>query len=249
MKLGLQVLAAAIFVSTSAMALDAAQLSQPASQPASSPSTTRAAAEITVDSSKAPELADFAKKVQQVADQEYPKIIAMLPDDGYTPPMKIRIILDPTYSGVAATSGTTIRMSTAYYQVHQDDLGSVVHELAHVVQHYQGRNNPGWLVEGVADWVRFYHYEPQSARPKPNPKTAAYDGSYRITASFLDWLERTNGPGTVVKINSAMRAGKYEEKIFEDLTHKKLEELGRLWKESLEGPATAAGPAQTAPQK
>ena len=41
----------------------------------------------------------------------------------------------------------------------------MIHETCHVVQRYRGRGNPGWLVEGVADYVRFFVYEPGKAGP------------------------------------------------------------------------------------
>ena len=49
-------------------------------------------------------------------------------------------------------------------------IGSVVHELVHVVQEYgrarrenpEATRSPGWLVEGLADYIRWFLYEPQS---------------------------------------------------------------------------------------
>ncbi len=41
----------------------------------------------------------------------------------------------------------------------------MVHETVHCVQRYRGRGNPGWLVEGVADYVRFFKYEPKKPAP------------------------------------------------------------------------------------
>ena len=47
-----------------------------------------------------------------------------------------------------------------YFKANPDDIGAMVHETVHCVQLYRGRGNPGWLVEGVADYVRFFKYEP-----------------------------------------------------------------------------------------
>ena len=74
-----------------------------------------------------------------------------------------------------------------YFKDHPDDIGAMVHETVHVVQRYRTRNNPGWLVEGIADYVRFYKYEPGKLRPL-NPNRAKYDGSYKVTAQFLAYL-------------------------------------------------------------
>jgi len=58
---------------------------------------------------------------------------------------------------VAATAGDRITGSVQFFKAHPDDLGAMIHETVHVVQHYQRRrNNPSWLVEGVADYVRFF---------------------------------------------------------------------------------------------
>jgi hypothetical protein len=58
--------------------------------------------------------------------------------------------------------------------------------LAHVVQQYKTRGNPSWLVEGIADYMRWFHFEPPTHRPKlRNPVTAKYTDSYQTTAGFL----------------------------------------------------------------
>ena len=38
----------------------------------------------------------------------------------------------------------------------------MVHETVHCVQQYRTRNNAHWLVEGIADYIRFFKYEPSS---------------------------------------------------------------------------------------
>jgi len=54
---------------------------------------------------------------------------------------------------------------------------------------YRGRGNPGWLVEGIADYIRWFKSEPESQRPRPNPAKAKYTDSYRTTAAFLNYVE------------------------------------------------------------
>ena len=43
-----------------------------------------------------------------------------------------------------------------------------MHELVHVVQQYR-RRPPGWLVEGIPDYIRWYLYEPQSRGAEISP--------------------------------------------------------------------------------
>ena len=74
--------------------------------------------------------------------------------------------------GVAATRGTQVQCSADWFRrnLRGEAKGAVVHELVHVVQQY-GRARttnpdavrpPGWLTEGIADYIRWYLYEPQS---------------------------------------------------------------------------------------
>jgi hypothetical protein len=109
----------------------------------------------------------------------------------------------------------------------------MVHETAHCVQLYRGRRNPGWLVEGVADYLRFFKYEGGRIGIRLTPERAKYDGSYRVTAAFLAFITDKYDPQVVRKLNAAMRAGKYSPELWKDLTGKQVEELGREWQKSL----------------
>jgi hypothetical protein len=104
----------------------------------------------------------------------------------------------------------------------------VVHELSHVVQGYP-RGGPSWLVEGIADYVRFAHFEP-ATKIAVDPRRASYRDGYRTTAKFLAWIEKSADKGIVPALNAALRAGKYDAKVFEDRTTKTLD---TLWAEFL----------------
>jgi hypothetical protein len=103
----------------------------------------------------------------------------------------------------------------------------------HVVQSYRRGPRPGWLVEGIADYIRFFRYEPESARPHPNPTRAKYSDSYRTTGHFLNWAQTKYDKDLVIKLNTACREAKYAEGLWKEYTGKTLEELGAEWKESL----------------
>ena len=115
---------------------------------------------------------------------------------------------------------------------HPDDVGAMVHETVHVVQDYRSRKNPSWLVEGVADYVRFFKYEPGKAG-RLTPGRAKYDGSYRVTAAFLAYVVGTYDREAVKKLNRAMREGKYTAELWKGLTGKTVEELGQEWRRTL----------------
>lgn len=194
---------------------------------------TRSAALITVDTSDVPELRDYAARVQGVADEWYPRLVADLPSDGFIAPTKITIVFRHDYDGVAATSGERIVASADYFTKHPDDLGAFVHELAHVAQHYTRGDRPGWLVEGIADYLRFYRYEPAARRPHLNPQRARYDDSYQTSAAFLDWAQRTFDANLVIELNAACREGRYDESLWQRRTGRTLQQLGDEWHASL----------------
>lgn len=190
-------------------------------------------ATITIDTSKAPEFADYAKQVQAVSDAWYPKIVAMLPSDGFVASRNIVIVFDPEYDGVAACAGDRIVASTKWFKDRPEDLGAFVHELVHVVQRYQQGDRPGWLTEGIADYIRWFVYEPESARPKPDASKAKHTDSYRTSAHFLNYVQNTYDKDLVVKLNAACREARYSDQLWIDYTGKSVETLGAEWKASL----------------
>lgn len=195
--------------------------------------------EITFDTVDTPELQDWVDtKLKPVCAQWYPRIVEMLPSDGYRAPRRLSITFHADMDGVAHASGAGIHCAAKWFNANLEGetLGAVVHELVHVVQQYRhdrSAPNPGWLVEGVADYIRWFLYEPESQRPRPNPQRANHDDSYRTTAHFLDYVLRNHDGQIVVKLNAAMRKGEYSDNLWRQATDKTLEELGREWKASL----------------
>jgi len=86
-----------------------------------------------------------------------------------------------------------------------DTLGMIGHEMVHVVQNYP-RGQPGWLVEGIADYMRYYVLIPEDPARAFSPDGAEWSHGYQPTAGLLDFVE-TAHPGAVHDINAAMRAG------------------------------------------
>lgn len=198
-------------------------------------------AEITIDTSETPDLAEWAEKtLRPVCEEWYPQIVEMLPSDKYTAPQKFSITFRKDKKGVADTGGTKINCAADWYrkELKREAVGSIVHEMVHVVQQYGrargGARNPGWLVEGVADYVRWYKFEPQShGTDIRDPSKAKYDASYRVTANFLNYVTEKYDKDLVKKLNAAMRDGKYSDDIWKQATKKSVEELGQEWKDSL----------------
>lgn len=187
---------------------------------------------VTVDTSKAPELADWAEKARVYAEHWYPLIADRLASDGFTPPAEVKLIFTPDYKGVAATTGTIITISSKYVNGHLDDFGMVAHEITHVIQHYR-RARAGWLVEGIADYIRYYFVEPGSPRAHFNFSKSNWNSAYQPSAGFLDYLERTFPDKHVVTtLNTALRQGKYKEELIQQLTGKTPDELWSDYKAS-----------------
>jgi hypothetical protein len=204
--------------------------------------------QIVIDTTETPDLADWAtKELSPVVQEWYPKLVKMLPSEGYEAPTRLSITFSADMQGVAATGGTRVRCAAAWFRqnLKGEAKGAVVHELAHVVQNYgiARRNNPnatrtpGWLVEGICDYIRWFLYEPQTRGAEitaRNIARAQYDASYRVTGNFLNWVTNTYDKDIVAKLNAAAREGKYSEDLWKTATGHTVQELGAEWKASLE---------------
>ena len=128
----------------------------------------------------------------------------------------------------------------------EEVVGACVHEFAHVVQDYQplkGRadpyhDGPGWLCEGIADWVRWLNLEGEEGVKRANDdarQDPRHEEGYGITASFLDYVAKTCDRDFVGKLNRICREGRYDEGVWEKLTGKSRQELDEEWKLALKG--------------
>lgn len=197
---------------------------------------------ITIDATAAPDLMGWADdELLPVLLDWYPRIVAMLPGEGYEPPAAMTIRFEDPGRGVAATGGTHVTCAAGWFRknLHGEAIGAVVHELVHVAQAFHGRGaRPGWLVEGIADHVRWFGFEPGShgADHVADPDHARSDAGYRTTANFLAWASRTHDRDLVKKLNAALRTGSYDEAIWQQLTGKPREQLETDWRKSLKPP-------------
>jgi hypothetical protein len=183
-----------------------------------------AAIEVRLDVSEVPDLKPWGEKAQKLCVEWYPKIAARL--ECKDRPRPVTIVLKKDKKGVAGTSNDRITISAEYVRKHPEDIGMVIHELTHVVQAYP-HNDAGWLVEGIADYIRYHHFEPKGRTPHVDAKSSYKDG-YGTAAAFLAWAERKYDKKLVIKLNTALHDGKYKQEIFREATGKELDEL---WKE------------------
>jgi len=188
--------------------------------------------EFVVDVDDAPEMREWAAQAARACERAYPLICNELHSDRFTPPTIVNLTLRDDYEGIAKASGGRVIGSVSYFQTNPDDLGALVHTTAYTVQAYQTRNNPRWLVGGIADYIRFFKYEPDRRRPI-NPTLARHDGTTRMSAAFLAYLVEKYDDQIVRKLNEVMRDGDYDDDVFEELTGKALPELAEEWRASL----------------
>ncbi len=181
-------------------------------------------ARISVEAHETPDLADWAKRAGQLCAEWYPKISGLLASEGFAPPNNVSLRFRADMKGVAAASGNTINFAASYVRGHTNDWGMVIHELTHVVQSYPP-GGPGWLVEGLADYIRLSHFEPNAPKPRINPDKASYRDAYKTTAIFLAWVEHRHDAKLVVKLNAALRQRKFRPELFKDATGKTVDEL------------------------
>jgi len=200
----------------------------------------------TLETSQTPDLTPWAhEELGPLLREWYPKLVAMLPGRDYEAPRRFRIVFSNDMQGVAATGGAVIRCGAAWFRrnLKGEAKGALVHEMVHVVQNYGRRRPrpgatrpPGWLVEGIADYIRWFLYEPQTRGAeitRRNLSRARYDGSYRISANFLNWVCGKYGRDVVPKVNAAIREGRYNEQLWKELTGRTVQELGDEWKADL----------------
>jgi hypothetical protein len=96
----------------------------------------------------------------------------------------------------------------------------------------QLERNPQWLKTGIADYLRFFKYEPGNLGQLDHDKLRCRAG-YRQTASFLAYLTDHYDKQIVPKLNRILREGKYREDVFETLTGKKVQELDQEWRAAI----------------
>ena len=209
---------------------------------------------IFIDTTETPDLTQWAHdKLAPVLVEWYPKIVRLLPGKDYEAPEKIRIHFTRGLIGrfVAATDGARIYCAGNWFRqtLAGEAVGSVVHEMVHVVQQYRqimkrnrnGAPAPAWLTEGIADYVRWYLYEPQSPGgeiAKTDIAKVRYDNQYRVSANFLNWVSKKYDKDAVEKVNAAVRDGIYSDELWQKFTGHSVQELDAEWKEWLHNMVT-----------
>ncbi|MCX6875990.1 MAG: glycoside hydrolase family 92 protein [Verrucomicrobia bacterium] len=198
------------------------------------------------DSTTAPDLTAWSElELMPVVREWYPRLVALLPSDGYRAPEVVELEFRTDMGGMPAyTGGCKISLNALWIasQLQGEAKGCVVHELCHVVQNYRQvlRANPQatlpplWVTEGLADYIRWFLYEPQSKGAViRDASQAKHDASYRVSANFLDWVVTTQDKALPQQLNTAAREGRYGDALWKTWTGKTVSELAAEWKRAI----------------
>ena len=179
-----------------------------------------------VDTRDAVDLVDFHATLPGVLREHYPKIVDIVGVEGAALPDKIRFSFRPGIK-VPAYAGRGIVMSADWFRKRPGDLGCAIHELAHIVQRYPNfQGKPGWLVEGIADYVRHKVGLDDGWRiPQKYRESFRYTSGYGVTAAFLVFVETHHDRDLVATMNRALKAKSYTPELWQTCTGKPLDEL------------------------
>ncbi len=185
---------------------------------------------VVVDASDYPAGEAWGNAAKGLVQNYFSTVTTWLGTEDYKAPKEIRLVIKKEINVPAYASGGTITINGKWITDHPDDLGMVIHEMTHVIQQYPGsRQTPGWLVEGIADYIRWWKYEPElhatRGRTKIDPAKAKYTDSYRTTAVWLAWCGRKYNMGLVPALDRAMRKRQDPLPEFKRLTGKEPQEL------------------------
>lgn len=147
-------------------------------------------------------------------------------------PKAIRTIhfkIDSGYTGVAYADAKTgmVCYGADYMKKHPKDVDVVTHEVMHIIQNYP--SGPGWVTEGIADYVRHVYGLNNAATgwalrsPRPGE---SYTNGYGTAARLFAWMELRVKKGIVKKLDAAMRSGTYTDGFWVKETGK---DMDRLW--------------------
>jgi hypothetical protein len=151
-------------------------------------------------------------------------------------PTEVTFIFTPDHPYPASAWADTVTFDSDHIINNPLDWDIVTHEIMHVIQypHY----SPGWLIEGIADYVRdLYGVNNQASgwRLTDEP-TRYYNRGYGHTALFLIWIEENLLPTIVDDLMAALVSGSYSEQTWVDLTGKRVDQLWNEYRPSFPVP-------------
>ena len=178
------------------------------------------------------EVRAWADEAARVVIEWWPQVAHLLATDDFHSPEQLTLTFKKELKGPAHRTIDGLFISVPWITAHPDDFGMIIHEMTHAIQDYHDApRDAGWLVEGIADYVRYWHYEPEVPRRSINFREASYRDGYATTGKFLAWIIANYDRRAVRTLDAALRTGKYTDAIFEEIAGKKLDPL---WSEFIQ---------------
>lgn len=149
----------------------------------------------------------------------------------------VTMVIDTAYKGVAETDNGKVTISSAWMHKHPEDIDVITHEVMHIVQDYGESTGPGWLTEGIADYVRNKFGVNNAAANWSLPafkSSQNYDNAYRVTARFLVWIEAKVKPGIVKNFNKQLHDHTFTNDSWKNATGKTVDELWKAYSQNPE---------------
>jgi hypothetical protein len=182
------------------------------------------------------DLAPVRDRALALCREKLPLLMRHLDAPGWVPPKRTSIRFDASLDIPACASSEGVRLGVKWFRAHPGDIGAAVHELVHVLQAYPEpkraepgaavkHTKPGWLVEGIADYLRWVVCCPEPRALPDHFAKRSYRESYRTAAVFLDWIAKRSGPQVLLDWNDALRRGVFHEGLIEKGTGKALDPL------------------------
>ena len=184
-----------------------------------------------------PGIPEWLAMAVNVIREWYPRYDKYLETEGHIPAGSVTLRAEGGTGPIGWNSNTTIGFNISWIKPGaggEKDWGMIAHELVHFVQNYRGGEGigvPGWVTEGIGDYMRHAFFEPEKEMRAVNPDRAKYTDAYQVSAGFLMWLAETYDLEIVPKLNKHGRQRNYSVEVFEEYTGKKLDDL---WTEYVE---------------
>jgi len=187
---------------------------------------------VRVDTRDAPDLTALHESVPKVLAEHLPMMLELLSTPTTRLPDEVRFSARPGIDVPAYAAGNGIVLSAEHFVRNKGDWGCVVHEMTHIVQAYPDfGGKSGWLVEGIADYVRHKaNIDDGWHIPTTYKEGQKYTDGYWVAAAFLVFLEKEYDPQIAVTMHRALKDGSYKEELFEQRTGKALDALWEDYK-------------------
>ena len=184
---------------------------------------------VNLNVNQVPHLKNWGVQARELITIWSPRIARILDVEGY--PHNIDLTLQKSDEGIAHADSNAITVSSHWIEKYPEDIGLIVHEAVHVVQLYP-EFEPGWVTEGIADYIRWHLFEKKPLEWFPaGEDDRGYEAAYRITGGFFLWITKFKNFDFIKILNTAMKNGEYDETVFFNSTGG---ELDPLWQEYMQ---------------